>query len=152
MQNVTIEAFNIIGLSVRTTNKNGQAAKDIPDLWHQFISRNMIDKIPNKIDHTLYALYTAYEGDHTQPYTTIIGCKVKHLKTIPNGLVGQLYSGGNYMKITTKGDLTKGLIINEWTKIWNTNLNRAYTTDFEVYGEKAQNPNNAEVDILIALK
>jgi hypothetical protein len=29
-------------------------------------------------------------------------------------------------------------------------LNRAFTADFEVFGEKAQNPNDAEIDFLIA--
>jgi predicted transcriptional regulator YdeE len=31
-------------------------------------------------------------------------------------------------------------------------LDRSYTADFEIYGEKAQNPENAEVDIFIAVK
>lgn len=59
---------------------------------------------------------------------------------------------GNYEKFTAKGDLTKGAVYEKWTKIWNTDLDRLYTADFEVYGEKAQNPVDAEVDILIAIK
>ena len=31
-------------------------------------------------------------------------------------------------------------------------MKRDYTADFEVYGEKAQNPENAEVDIFVAVK
>ena len=31
-------------------------------------------------------------------------------------------------------------------------LDRSYTADFEIYDEKAQNPENAEVDIFIAVK
>ncbi len=31
-------------------------------------------------------------------------------------------------------------------------MDRAFTADFEVYGEKAQNPSDAEVDIFIAVK
>jgi len=27
-----------------------------------------------------------------------------------------------------------------------------YTADFELYGEKAQNPTDAEVDVLVAIK
>jgi len=151
MQNVKIEPFKVIGISVRTTNENGQGAKDIGALWGKFMSENSLEAIPNKVDNTIYSIYTDYESDHTQPYTTIIGCKVTTLETIPNGMVGKAFSSGNYMKITAKGDLTKGLIANEWFKIWDMDLNRTYTADFEVYGEKAQNPTNAEVDFLIAV-
>lgn len=150
MQNVKIEPFKIIGIAVRTTNENGQGAKDIGELWGKFMTENIMNAIPNKVDNTIYSLYTDYESDHTKPYTTVLGCKVENLKTIPEGMVGKTFEGGNYVKITSKGDLTKGLIANEWMKIWKIDLDRVYTVDFETYGEKAQNPTNAEVDILIA--
>lgn len=152
MQKVKIEPFKVIGLSVRTTNENGQAANEIAELWGKFMSENILNAIPNKIDNTVYSLYTDYEGDHTQPYTAVLCCKVEHLTTIPDGMVGKSFDGGNYIKTTAKGDLTKGLIVNEWLKIWDTDLERVFTVDFEVFGEKAQNPNDAEVDFLIAVK
>lgn len=45
----------------------------------------------------------------------------------------------------------EGAVINTWFKIWDTDLNRTYKTDFEVYGEKAQNPNDAEVEIFVGV-
>ena len=48
MENIKIEAFNVIGIAVKTTNENGQAGKDIPALWEKFISEGILDKIPNK--------------------------------------------------------------------------------------------------------
>jgi predicted transcriptional regulator YdeE len=45
----------------------------------------------------------------------------------------------------------QGMVFGEWTKIWNTEIDRKYSADFEVYGEKAQDPENAEVDIYISL-
>ncbi|WP_137905551.1 GyrI-like domain-containing protein [Chryseobacterium sp. 2VB] len=152
MNNVKIEPFKVIGISVRTTNENGQAGKDIPVLWEKMISENIVNSIPNKIDNTIYSIYTDYEKDHTKPYTTVLGCKVENLDNIPEGMVGYTFDGGEYLKFTTKGDLSKGLVINEWIKIWEMNLNRTFTADFEVYGEKAQNPSDAEVDIFIAVK
>lgn len=151
MQNVKIESFNIIGIAIRTTNQNGQAAKDIPALWGKFMAENTISKIKNLIDPTIYSLYTDYEGDHTDPYTTILGCKVENLNEIPEGMIGKSFEAGEFVKFTTKGDLEKDLIINEWQKIWSKDINRKYSVDFEVYGEKAQDMNNAEVDILISV-
>ncbi len=152
MNKTNIEAFTVIGIAVRTTNENGQSAKDIGALWDEFISESILEKIPNKIDNTIYSIYTEYEGDYTQPYTTILGCKVKSTDIIPDGMVATTIQGGNYTKFIAKGDLTKGAVYEEWSKIWHTDLDRLYTADFEIYGEKAQNLTNAEVEILIAIK
>lgn len=152
MQKVKIEPFKLIGIFVRTTNENGQAAEEIAQLWGKFMSENILNKIPNKVDNSVYSLYTDYQSDHTKPYTAILGCKVENLSVVPDGMVGKSFDGGNYIKITAKGDLTKGLIVNEWSKIWEMDLERIFTADFEVFGEKAQNPEDAEVDFLIAVK
>ena len=150
MKKVTFKAFNIIGISVRTTNENQQAATDIGALWNTFMTENILAKIPNKIDNTIYSVYTDYESDYTKPYTTILGCKVKNLDTIPEGMVAISIDGGTYTEFLSKGNLTEGVVFNEWLKIWKMDLNRKYTTDFEVYDERAQNPTDAEVAIYVA--
>ncbi|MGG7437490.1 GyrI-like domain-containing protein [Chryseobacterium arthrosphaerae] len=152
MNNMKVEPFKVIGIAVRTTNENNQAAKDIPVLWEKFMSEDILNAIPNKIDTVVYSIYTDYEKDHTKPYTTVLGCKVENLDHIPEGMVGKSFEGGNYIRFTPKGNLAEGLVINEWNKIWNMDLGRVFTADFEIYGEKARNPSEAEVDILIAVE
>jgi predicted transcriptional regulator YdeE len=152
MEKQTIEKFNVIGISVRTTNENNQAATDIPALWAKFMGENLASKIPNKIDETLYCIYTEYESDFTKPYSTILGCAVENLDSIPDGFVGLSIEKGSYKKFTAKGNLMEGAVYKEWTKIWNTSIDRKYTADFEIYGEKSQNQKDAEVDILIAVR
>lgn len=151
MQNVRIEPFNIIGIAIRTTNKNDQAAGEIAGLWGRFLNENILETIPNKVNNTVYSLYTDYEGDHTQPYTAILGCAVSSLDDIPEGMEGKSIAGGNYVKISAQGDLTKGLIVAEWTKIWEMGLNRAFTADFEIFDEGEKNPLDARVDFLVAV-
>lgn len=152
MQTVKIQPFNIIGISIRTTNENGQASKEIAELWGKFMSERILEKIPNKVDNEIYSLYTDYEGDHTKPYTAILGCKVENLDNIPNGMVGKSFSGGTYTKTTAKGDLKQGLVVNHWSNIFEIELDRTYDADFEIFGEKAQNPSNAEVDFYVGIK
>jgi predicted transcriptional regulator YdeE len=152
MNNQNVEQFNVIGISVRTTNENGQSGIDIPVLWAKFMSEGVATKIANKISDSIYCIYTDYEKDHTKPYTTILGFKVAHLEEIPTGMTGKLIEQANYQKFTPKGNLNEGLVYNEWMKIWESNLDRTFTADFEVYGEKAQNPSDAEVDIFIAIR
>jgi predicted transcriptional regulator YdeE len=45
-------------------------------------------------------------------------------------------------------------VVETWQEIWSSDksLNRKYTYDFEVYGEKSQNGLNSEVEIYIAMK
>jgi predicted transcriptional regulator YdeE len=151
MKTITISEFSIIGISVRTTNENGQAMQDIPALWNRFMADGILEKIPNKIANEVYSMYTDYEKDHTKPYTTIIGCKVENLNSLPEGMVGKKIPAANYYLQTAKGNVMDGIVYKEWVKIWNSDLPRVFTADFEIYGEKAQDMQNAEIDIFIAI-
>ncbi|MEM8523469.1 MAG: effector binding domain-containing protein [Bacteroidota bacterium] len=151
MQKVTIKPFHIIGIAVRTSHED--AMKDITSLWQQWMSQNLAEKIPNKVSPAVYSIYTDYESDYTGAYTTILGCQAGNLDAIPAGMVGHSFDGGTYQKMTAKGDLSEGIVYNAWNDIWKMEkeLNRAYTADFEIYGERAMNPSDAEVDIFLAV-
>ena len=151
MNTLQVSKFYVIGLSVRTTNENGKAKKDIGALWHKFMSENIFEKLPHATDQTIYAVYTDYESDHTKPYTTILGYKVTDLNTIPEGMVGKQINSGNYTQFIAKGDLTNNAVIDQWIKIWDSDLDRTYSSDFEVYGEKAIDPTNGEAELFIAI-
>jgi predicted transcriptional regulator YdeE len=146
-----IQKFSIIGISVRTTNENGQSGEDIPALWNRFMTEGIAAKIPNKIDNALYCVYTEYEKDHTKPYTTLLGCLVSSLDVIPEEMTGKTIEKATYEKFTAKGNLHENIVYKEWMEIWNSDLDRSFTSDFEIYGKKAQNPETAEVDIFIAI-
>ena len=145
------EPFYVVGISVRTTNENQQAAKDIPALWQQFMSENIAEQILNKSSDEIYAVYTDYESDYTKPYTTIIGCRVDDITNLPEGLMRKKIEAPSYKKYVAKGNLTEGIVYNKWVEIWNEDINRAYTSDYEVYGAKASDSTNAEVEILIGV-
>ena len=55
-----IEGFDIIGIKTRTAN-DGRAGKDIPMLWNTFMETNVKDRIPNKLNDSIYCLYSNYE-------------------------------------------------------------------------------------------
>ncbi len=152
MEKLQMHSFQVIGISVRTTNQDEKSKKDIGELWGRFMSQNMFEKIPNITDETIYAVYTEYEGDHTQPYTTIIGYRVHSLDKIPEGLVGITIEPATYHKFIAKGDLTDTAVISKWGEICAMNIQRTYTTDFEMYGIKAADPTNGEADIYIAIQ
>ena len=152
MKNTKIGELNIVGVSTRTSNEPGKAERDIPQLWQKFMSENLGTKVSAKVNETIYAVYSDYEGDHTQPYTLTIGYNVSHLDNIPEELTVKIVPPANYAKFISKGDLTKDAVINTWMEIWNTELNRSYTMDLEIYDDRAMNPTNGIAEILVALK
>ncbi len=152
MENIKKGALSIVGVTIRTSNKPGQAEKDIPMLWGKFMSDDIKNKIPNRVDETIYALYTDYESDHTEPYTMLLGYQVKDLDNVNEDMTVKIIPAANYRKFVAKGDLTKTAVYDAWMGIWKTDLKRTYTTDFEIYGEKAINPTNGEAEIFIAVE
>jgi predicted transcriptional regulator YdeE len=152
MDNIVLDPFFLIGITVRTTNENGQSSIDIPKLWETFFARGIRAQIPEKISEDLYCVYTDYEQDHTKPYTTLLGCRVQHLDHIPEGMHGLEVKGATYRKFTAKGKITEGIVFQKWLDIWNTEMSRDFTTDFEIYGPKAQNPDDAEIDIFVSVR
>lgn len=152
MEKQSLRSFPVIGITVKTSNADGRAAIDIPELWSRFWATDIAAQIPGRVGNDIYSVYTAYEGDYTQPYTTLIGYRVENLNHIPVGFAGLMIEEGPYMKCTAKGDLSKGAVFNAWLEIWNAKIPRAYTADFEVYGERSQNPGDAEVDIFLAVE
>lgn len=145
--------FKIIGISTRTTNKDNQAQQDLENLWGQFYLENLLNKIPNQISNEIIAIYTDYKSDFTEEYTTIIGIPVSTLDEIPNGLIGREFQAENFQKFTAKGEMPNA-VVTTWVDIWQKDkeLDRKYSYDFEVYGEKSQNRENSEVEIFIATK
>lgn len=146
-----LASFIIIGISVRTTNENGQMAIDIPALWSRFLQEGIAEKIPDKTSGEIYCIYTDYEKDHTKPYTTILGCRVAGPDNLPDGMVSKTIPEGVYTKQVARGDIMAGAVFNEWQKIWNTDLPRNFIADFEIYGERSQLGDKSEVDIFVGL-
>lgn len=146
------QSFNILGITVRTSNNEGAASQDIPALWQKFMVENIIGSIPNIIDQNIHCIYTEYEGDYTQPYTVLLGMKVASLEEIPEGLTGMTFSGGTYQSYHCEGKMADNVVIDTWQQIWKDPLDRAYTADIEIYDASKSDSENVSVDIHIAIK
>ena len=144
-------SFKIIGISVRTTNKDGQSASDMGQLWNRFYSDNILSAIPGRISDDIYSVYTDYKSDYTEDYTAIIGCRVNSTEPIPDGLAGVEIQAGQYIKFIAQGEMP-GAVIKTWQEIWDKDniLKRKYSTDYEVYGDTFHHPEKPEVEIYIA--
>lgn len=138
-----------IGMELRTNNEECSWA--MPAHKDKFFKENIVSKIPNKTNGNILALYTDYEGDHTKPYSWILGCEVSSLDQIPEGLVGKIIPESKYAIFTTQGEFPQGLI-SAWQNIWESDLPRSYTSDFEVYRSDFDPQRNPEVKVYIAIE
>ncbi|WP_027418289.1 GyrI-like domain-containing protein [Crocinitomix catalasitica] len=152
MKKVKLESKKIIGIAVRTTNENAQAATDIGMLWEQLMAQNIVEQIPNKVSNAIYSVYTDYESDYTKPYTVILGCEVTDLTEMPEGMVSLTIAEANAAMFTVEGKLSDNIVYKGWENIWSMDLDRIYVADYEVYDERTTNPDQAEVDIFIGIK
>lgn len=152
METIQKENLKIIGISVRTTNQNQQAAKDIPALWEQFVTTNVIDKIPNKLDGKVFSVYTDYESDYMGSYTTILGCEVSSLENVPEGMTTLEIPEDFYTNFTINGQLNENIVYNKWLEIWQSDIKRSYHSDFEVYEKSTLKEQKGTVNIYIATK
>ena len=151
MKKINLPAKKIIGIKTRTTNQDNQAEKAITQLWGTFMLENLIEQIPNKIDSSIYCIYTHYESDFTGEYSVILGCEVSSVDELPKNMTSIEIPMQNYQVFESKGQIPQS-IIKTWGEIWSTPLPRAYTADFEKYEPTDFLKKDAAVEIFIALK
>lgn len=145
----TKDTFKMIGIVTRTTNVNAQASLDIPKLWDKFYKENILDRIPNKKNNQVLALYTDYEGDYLQPYNVMIGCEVTSLEDVPPGMASKIIPTSDYTILKAQGKFPDCLV-QTWQKIWESDLKRSYHNDFEVYN--TLDFTHADIDVYIGVK
>jgi len=138
----------VVGIALHTSNE--EATKTIPAHWQRFEASSIHKQINNRISDDIYAVYTNYEGDHTKPYTLIIGFEVSSLDNIPLGLVGVTIPASRYEVYSAKGLFPP--VYQTWEKIWKTPLKRTYKADFELYRADLKNQVPPEVLIYIGVE
>jgi predicted transcriptional regulator YdeE len=156
---VNQKAFTIVGIACRTNNAqeaadNGVIAKQ----WDKFYKEGILDKVPNKADLAIYVVYTDYASDKNGDYNYIIGAKVNDVSAVPLGMVAKTVSAGKYAVIASERGPIPKIIVEAWRQIWSLEDQgrlggkRAYKTDFEVYDQRARDPQDSQIDIYVGVK
>ena len=151
--------FSVIGIQLRTSNaKEVTGGGAIPKQWDKFLKEGIADKIPSKVDSTIYAVYTNYASDHNGEYDFIIGMKVSSVSDVPPGMVAKNVPSGKYAVISSTQGPVAQVVPKAWQRVWSLEDNkqlggvRAYKADFELYDQRSQNPQDSQVDLYVGLK
>jgi predicted transcriptional regulator YdeE len=152
-------AFSVMGIEVRTTNAK-EASSDgvIGKQWQKFFQDGVLEKIPNRADSNLYAVYNNYTDGRNGEYSFLIGPKVPEGSVPPAGLVLKTVPAGNYAVITSEQGPVVKVVVAAWQRVWKMEDEhtlggqRAYAADFELYDQRGIDPQNSQVDLYIGLK
>lgn len=146
-----IGGFTVIGISTTTVNKDDRAATDINALWQRFFEEAVGDAIPHKDGEAIYAVYHDYQGDHEQPYTLTIGCRVERADfAVPEGMDAVFVPEADYAVFAAQGEQPKSLM-DTWQAVWKSDLPRTYKCDVEIYGPRFFEPDLHEVLVCVGV-
>jgi len=155
---VEIAEFEVAGIAVRTSNSREMSGNGLIGAhWERFFAERVLEKIPNRTDSSMYAVYTDYENDHNGDYTLLLGARIKGPIQLPPGIMAKSVPAGHYAVVTSDPGPVVDSVVGAWKKIWNMSRaelggNRAFQTDFELYDERASDPKHSVIDIYLGLK
>ena len=148
---VELEEKVVAGISIKTTNEDVKAIQDIGITWNKLFSDGIYDKIQNKVNNKTIGLYTEYEGDYTKPYIFIAAAEVSQSVEVNGEIASKVIPKGKYAKFVIIGDVQNS-VGQAWQEIWNMDLKRKYTCDFEEYQNNAEDMQKQEIHIYIAIE
>lgn len=152
-------AFDVIGIGVRTNNaKEITTNGAIPKQWGRFFQEGLLAKIPDRVDDTIYAVYSDYQKDRHGEYDFTIGVAVKSTATVPASMVVKHVPAGKYAIVASANGPVAQVVPEAWRQVWKLEDSselggaRAYRSDFEVYDQRARDPQASQVDIYVGVK
>lgn len=144
-----VEGFTVSGISIVTDHE--KAADDINRLWERFFEESIGTKIPEKADDVIYAVYSDYQGGHEDPYRLTVGYRLAQDAPANTDFHQISVKSGPYGVMSAAGPQPQKLI-ETWEAIWSGDLDRAFATDFEVYGPRFFQEGVNEVLVHVGLK
>lgn len=134
----------VVGVSATTGNDDPEMGKIIAGLWETLYQGGVNAAIRNKVNPYAIGLYSDYTADD---YCVTAGNEVS--KAENPDLSVKIIPAGRYAKFSVHGHMEKA-VFEAWGKIWQLELDRSFTGDFEEYLNS--DVEHCDINIYIALK
>lgn len=150
--------FTVIGLAARTSNAKEMTADGmIGRQWGRLMQEGWLAKIPNKTEQSIVAVYTDYASDRDGEYTYVLGARVSSDAEVPPGMVATKVPAGKFAVFTSDEGPGPKVVPETWMKINSLPKSapggdRVYQADYEVYDERARDPQNLQVDVYVGIR
>ncbi|MDD3402178.1 MAG: GyrI-like domain-containing protein [Hespellia sp.] len=141
---VNLNEKTIVGVSTTTSNDDPKMGEKIGKLWMDLYQGGVNAKIKNKVNEYAIGLYSDYTE---KDYVVTVGNEVS--KSENSALTTKIIPAGKYAKFSLRGHMQK-VVAETWGEIWQMDLDRSFTGDFEEYLNS--DVENSEINIYIALK
>lgn len=145
---VELKEKTVVGVMAKTNNFAPDMGQVIGGLWQKFYE-GIYTEIANKSNEKALGIYTDYEGDEKADYHVIVAYEVEKVENLPKETVKKVIPAGKYAKFIVRGHMQKA-VAEFWEKLWQMNLPRTFTCDFEEY--QNGNMEDAEIHIYISIK
>jgi predicted transcriptional regulator YdeE len=110
----------VMGISQRTNNTaEARSSGVIPKTWERFMKEGPLQKIPNRTDANIIALYTDYASDKDGDYSFVLGAKVTDGGQVPSGMVLKRIPAGRYAVLTSDKGPVNVVVPSAWKRIWS---------------------------------
>ncbi len=137
---VTVAAFRVAGISVRTTNaaEADPASGRIGPLWDRFFSESWEHKLPPPgADGRVFGVYSRYASDQHGAFDVTAGVAAPDDHQAMPGATMVDIDAGTYLVFEAEGQMPQ-LVIDAWGAVWryfeeNPQVQRRFGTDFEAY-------------------
>lgn len=153
--------IKLVGLKVRTKNQDESSpdTAKIAPLIVRYWSENIAEKIPHRKNPGVRVVgYANYESDEYGEYDYYFGEEVTSFNKLPAGLSSLTIPAGKYLKLTSGAGPVPEVIVHAWHKVWHMTTNnqlgaqRTYNIDFEIYDERANDPQHTVFDIYLGIE
>lgn len=130
---IQLEEKHVVGLKARTSNADENMTTVIGGLWQSFYNDGVVARIEGKKNDDAIGLYTHYENGVQGAYDVMVCAEVSELPARLDSVMScYTIPSGTYAKFVIHGH-PQTAVMAFWTNLWEMNLNRAYTCDFETY-------------------
>jgi len=151
---VQSKEFTVVGLELKTTTEKGKNFREIPQFWHDVLTEGLMQSVPNKKHaESMLGICMDFQADGSFSY--VIGVEVINTDDVPITMVSRIIPAGTYAKFTAIGPLPHAIqdtvkyIYREWLP--ESGYCRADAPDFELYDERVERGDQAEVDIYVPI-
>jgi predicted transcriptional regulator YdeE len=132
-------SFTVIGVSVRTSGeKEAAGTGEIPGVWMRAMQDGTFERIPNRADDKILAVYTDFASDRKGEYTYVLGMRVSAADKVPDGMTAITVPAGKYVVVESE----KGALPEVMPRVWQRIAamppkelggERVFKTDYEVF-------------------
>ncbi len=141
---VNLEEKIVVGVSAVTGNSDPEMGAIIGGLWEKLYQGGINEQIKNKVNEYAIGLYSDYKDDQ---YCVTVGSEVS--KADNENLTAKVIPAGRYAKFSIHGHMVQA-VAQAWEAIWQLDLERSFTGDFEEYYNC--DATQADIAIYIALR